>query len=130
MRKIKAAISALAVAACGYIFADAWDLVPGFLTMTPAAGKGVYLWQPRGKTVSVKLPGQTSSAPLPNPRAVSRALSELETDSRVTGTVSALIQDADTGKELGALRADPVSYTHLTLPTITTVCRSRWSPYH
>ena len=23
-----------------------------------------------------------------------------------------------------------VSYTHLTLPTITTVCRSRWSPYH
>ena len=23
-----------------------------------------------------------------------------------------------------------VSYTHLTPPTITTVCRSRWSPYH
>ena len=23
----------------------------------------------------------------------------------------------------------PVSYTHLTLPT-TTLCRSRWSPYH
>ena len=26
-------------------------------------------------------------------------------------------------------RCDPVSYTHLTLPT-TTLCRSRWSPYH
>ena len=25
---------------------------------------------------------------------------------------------------------EPVSYTHLTLPTITTVCISRWSPYH
>ena len=24
----------------------------------------------------------------------------------------------------------PVSYTHLTLPTITVRCRSRWSPYH
>ena len=24
----------------------------------------------------------------------------------------------------------PVSYTHLTLPTIISVCRSRWSPYH
>ena len=24
----------------------------------------------------------------------------------------------------------PVSYTHLTLPTITSGCRSRWSPYH
>ena len=24
----------------------------------------------------------------------------------------------------------PVSYTHLTLPTTTHGCRSRWSPYH
>ena len=24
----------------------------------------------------------------------------------------------------------PVSYTHLTLPTNTVTCRSRWSPYH
>ena len=27
-------------------------------------------------------------------------------------------------------RTQPVSYTHLTLPTIATPCRSRWSPYH
>ena len=27
-------------------------------------------------------------------------------------------------------RAAPVSYTHLTLPTIPFECRSRWSPYH
>ena len=26
--------------------------------------------------------------------------------------------------------AAPVSYTHLTLPTIHVECRSRWSPYH
>ena len=26
--------------------------------------------------------------------------------------------------------SDPVSYTHLTLPTILRSCRSRWSPYH
>ena len=25
---------------------------------------------------------------------------------------------------------EPVSYTHLTLPTTCTRCRSRWSPYH
>ena len=25
---------------------------------------------------------------------------------------------------------NPVSYTHLTLPTIHVECRSRWSPYH
>ena len=26
--------------------------------------------------------------------------------------------------------AIPVSYTHLTLPTNVSMCRSRWSPYH
>ena len=26
--------------------------------------------------------------------------------------------------------AQPVSYTHLTLPTMLAQCRSRWSPYH
>ena len=28
------------------------------------------------------------------------------------------------------LRMTPVSYTHLTLPTNSGMCRSRWSPYH
>ena len=28
------------------------------------------------------------------------------------------------------IRWMPVSYTHLTLPTNTVTCRSRWSPYH
>ena len=33
--------------------------------------------------------------------------------------------------KLGQLsRMTPVSYTHLTLPTKTHQCRSRWSPYH
>ena len=30
----------------------------------------------------------------------------------------------------GKLMAGPVSYTHLTLPTRSIKCRSRWSPYH
>ena len=39
------------------------------------------------------------------------------------------------GRVMDTLRADggwtePVSYTHLTLPTTCTRCRSRWSPYH
>ena len=32
------------------------------------------------------------------------------------------------GTEL-ILEVEPVSYTHLTLPTTTYGCRSRWSPY-
>ena len=34
------------------------------------------------------------------------------------------------GRELTATTLHPVSYTHLTLPTIHVECRSRWSPYH
>ena len=32
--------------------------------------------------------------------------------------------------DLASCRAAPVSYTHLTLPTKSDECRSRWSPYH
>ena len=32
--------------------------------------------------------------------------------------------DPDTARQV------TVSYTHLTLPTTCTRCRSRWSPYH
>ena len=35
-----------------------------------------------------------------------------------------------TDTELLAEIRDPVSYTHLTLPTTLHECRSRWSPYH
>ena len=34
------------------------------------------------------------------------------------------------GGDLSTLSANPVSYTHLTLPTTPLMCRSRWSPYH
>ena len=43
----------------------------------------------------------------------------------LTGTAATLIQA--TAARLAPLA--PVSYTHLTLPTIER-CRSRWSPYH
>ena len=34
------------------------------------------------------------------------------------------------GGSLNLQGSSPVSYTHLTLPTILRSCRSRWSPYH
>ena len=33
-------------------------------------------------------------------------------------------------KQIIKIRPESVSYTHLTLPTIHVLCRSRWSPYH
>ena len=37
---------------------------------------------------------------------------------------------ADTPHHVIKHTPQPVSYTHLTLPTTCNLCRSRWSPYH
>ena len=43
-----------------------------------------------------------------------------------------LYENGQAGKKFDSSkdRNDPVSYTHLTLPTKEDECRSRWSPYH
>ena len=47
----------------------------------------------------------------------------------------ALVEEEPATTAWFAIRVGPssfgtVSYTHLTLPTMSLVCRSRWSPYH
>ena len=48
--------------------------------------------------------------------------------------VAVVDADSDRAKamaeEFGAEALTAVSYTHLTLPTTWSRCRSRWSPYH
>ena len=46
------------------------------------------------------------------------------------GTSAHALAEYKLKKLLGLDTKDPVSYTHLTLPTIAAECRSRWSPYH
>ena len=51
------------------------------------------------------------------------------------GSVVAYLRDLfqSQGLNVGSFTSphiEPVSYTHLTLPTIALLCRSRWSPYH
>ena len=40
------------------------------------------------------------------------------------------VLDGGVGQMITMAKSNPVSYTHLTLPTMSLVCRSRWSPYH
>ena len=54
---------------------------------------------------------------------------------RATVDTAITVSHLDLGVTGGDLILDdvsftPVSYTHLTLPTIALLCRSRWSPYH
>ena len=39
-----------------------------------------------------------------------------------------LYQQVESALKGGATCVQPVSYTHLTLPTSSVMCRSRWSP--
>ena len=56
--------------------------------------------------------------------------------SAMLSTLQQVAGGAGTALLVGVLQAGtvvsqrPVSYTHLTLPTIAAECRSRWSPYH
>ena len=43
---------------------------------------------------------------------------------------SPLVENGKDGLREMVAGAGAVSYTHLTLPTISCRCRSRWSPYH
>ena len=53
-----------------------------------------------------------------------------ETQENMMGWLMA-IRRAVGGSEVPTLKGtEAVSYTHLTLPTNTVTCRSRWSPYH
>ena len=47
---------------------------------------------------------------------------------RTFGLMSSLRPQAE--KIRASLQPFAVSYTHLTLPTTGSLCRSRWSPYH
>ena len=45
-------------------------------------------------------------------------------------TEDKIVHDQDVDCDLHRHLFDAVSYTHLTLPTTSRRCRSRWSPYH
>ena len=55
---------------------------------------------------------------------------EGEKGANVRKAIRILETHRGNGNLLEGVRTEPVSYTHLTLPTTPVACRSRWSPYH
>ena len=63
-------------------------------------------------------------------KILSMLLSMVLTVACFTGCGSNPSSGGETGGAASTETPKTVSYTHLTLPTNTSQCRSRWSPYH
>ena len=81
------------------------------------------LWANPGGLTSAQLESAFMDRRRPARTTLLTVLSRLEDKDLVERT------SAPGGAVFRATQA-PVSYTHLTLPTIALLCRSRWSPYH
>ena len=56
---------------------------------------------------------------------------QISTGVLIGSAAEAILDNAERIKaDLIVIGSKTVSYTHLTLPTILGLCRSRWSPYH
>ena len=57
-----------------------------------------------------------------------KAVTPPKPEAKADAALAKVIQESFVSK--GPATVEAVSYTHLTLPTTCTPCRSRWSPYH
>ncbi len=57
-------------------------------------------------------------------------MAETVDEATIIAWVDGELDEPTAARTAEAVAADPVSYTHLTLPTIRLTCRYRWSPDH
>ncbi|MDY5584675.1 MAG: D-alanyl-D-alanine carboxypeptidase [Arcanobacterium sp.] len=108
MKKIRIGLSAVLVFAGTYVMADAWDIVPGLITMKPIENQA----QPYPVPDPAELPAAPvfladDAAPMPSAQKVSAVLQSLAGTPELSGTkLRALVIDAVTGTELVNVEAN------------------------
>ena len=94
----------------GYLAADAYDVVPGLLTMAPAPSPAPPFPTPSGATLgpepSPALPDLSPDAPMPSTPGVGDLVTSLAGDARLGKRVGVLVEDALTGEVLGGAAPD------------------------
>lgn len=110
----------------GYIFADAYELVPGILTVRPAEPEAVEYpeipepEETESTEASSSASSQRADAPIPDADAVQKILNEFVADKKkVAGNVSALVMDGVSGEVLGSIEPDTprVPGSNMKVPT-------------
>jgi D-alanyl-D-alanine carboxypeptidase/D-alanyl-D-alanine-endopeptidase (penicillin-binding protein 4) len=122
--KVVAAVlvpTVLVAGVAGYAWADAADLVPGFLTSAPLPTPQPPLLTASPLAVATPSPGPVGAlddtAPVPTPDAVAALAAALRADSRTGSSTNVYVADYLTGDEIASLDGDnpqvPASTTKL-----------------
>jgi serine-type D-Ala-D-Ala carboxypeptidase/endopeptidase (penicillin-binding protein 4) len=98
------------VLAGGYLTADAYDVVPGFLTTAPPVAPAAPFPTPPGAveapSPAATLPVLDEAAPVPDAAQVAASLDALVKDPRMGGRVGGVVMDRVTGEVLAQSAAD------------------------
>lgn len=105
MKKLKVGITALAVVLGGYLAADAWDVVPGFLTTAPLLTEALPYPSPAQHQVVAPTTSPDIDAPVDKAQ-IAEVLDEFAASDDFSGTVGLLIQDPLNGEVIYSLNAD------------------------
>lgn len=105
VNKYKVGLTAIATLLGGYAFADAWDVVPGPLTLQPPVEKAAEY--PLARTVDLTAPDVPSfSGTAPTPTELEQIGAEYLADPDLEGELAFIIDDPQTGERLLDMRSD------------------------
>jgi D-alanyl-D-alanine carboxypeptidase/D-alanyl-D-alanine-endopeptidase (penicillin-binding protein 4) len=103
--KVGATVASVLALFCGYLVADAYDVVPGMVTLAaPYASPAPFPSAPgavAGPSPQVAVPGLPDDAPVPETSRIGDRVAELASDDRLGKRVGVLVTDATTGEALG-----------------------------
>ncbi|MEP7034822.1 MAG: D-alanyl-D-alanine carboxypeptidase/D-alanyl-D-alanine-endopeptidase [Dermatophilaceae bacterium] len=119
MRRLPAALLVLLLVAAGYLTADVYDLVPGFLTLAPATRSGGIAKAPvvtKGASPS----GQAAAVPIPSavfspaaPLELLNLRAPVPTRARLTALLAAALADPGLGPSVALTVRDARTGSHL-----------------
>jgi D-alanyl-D-alanine carboxypeptidase/D-alanyl-D-alanine-endopeptidase (penicillin-binding protein 4) len=108
--KVGATVTTVLALFCGYLVADAFDVVPGMVTLAepydPPAEFPAASGAAAGPSPAVAVPGLADDAPVPDAERIGDRVAELAGDERLGERVGVLVTDAVTGETLGAAAPD------------------------
>jgi D-alanyl-D-alanine carboxypeptidase/D-alanyl-D-alanine-endopeptidase (penicillin-binding protein 4) len=108
--RVGATVTTTVALFAGYLVADAYDVVPGLLTVAPPHPEPAPFPSPPGAVAgpdpAAALPALPAEAPVPTTDAIGDLVTQLAGDTRLGPRVGAIVADGLTGEVLGSAAPD------------------------